>query len=355
MDYRTHGGLCCGYGHIFGFDGASIEQFEECIARHEQIARGNNRVLECILTDRQLTPTADDRRVIPSVRERGGWVNILREKGFRLSAQWRNSNTGRNCYQFLLIGSLLTDTEGYAPPFQWEGPVLSIPQIENVRREVPFTIGDSYRILGNGMMAGSIGICERVTDDHVYLRIVENRLTRLRKDRPGGFSRIIYIDGSVGNAPAPVDLTRPVAIKNHATGEIIPATIVGSNPLTCIAQARLPSISLRRLDLSDRWSYEIVTGDWEGDPRIARLFNPGIDEEILVRENLAPAPVPAPAPEVEAVLAVVSTEFYASLRGTGRRGPFDSVEAAQEAYPRCRRFEQRQIMSDGTSVWTNLP
>lgn len=355
MQYSNHGGHCCGYGHIHGFDSASIEQFEECISQHERVARGNNRILECILTNRQLTPAADDIRVTPSVRERGGWANILREKGFRLSAQWRNSNTGRNCYQFLLINSLLTDREGYAPPFQWEGPVLSIPPIENIRREVPFTIGDSYRILGNGEMAGSIGICYRITDNHVYLRIEENRPVRLRKDRPGGFRRIVYIEGGGGNAPAPVDPTRPVAIKNHTTGEIIPATIIGRGPFACTARAMRPSITLRDINLSEGWSYEIATGDWEGDPQVGRLFNPGIDEEILVRENLAPAPAPAPAPEVEAALAVASTEFYASLRGTGRRGPFDNIEAAREAYPRCRRFTQRQIMSDGTSVWTNLP
>lgn len=58
----------------------------------------------------------------------------------------------------------------------------------------------------------------------------------------------------------------------------------------------------------------------------------------------------APVPPAE--LSVTATEFYANLRNSGRRGPFSTENEAHEAYPRCRRFERREIMSDGSSVWS---
>lgn len=186
MEYSTHGGRCCGYGHIYGFDRASIADFNECLEEHARAGRGGNRICEVILSQRQIEGDALTRR---EVLEAGGWPAILAGRGFRLAAQWTNSNTNRRCYQFLLIPELLTDDENYRPPFAWDGQV-------------------------------------------------------------------------VGNQ-------RGVA---------------------------------------------------------------------------APAPVIAEM--------TVLTEYYANLQRGGRRGPFRSEAAAREAFPRCRRFERRDIRSNGRSIWT---
>lgn len=125
MLYVNHGGQCCGYGHIYNFDNATINDLTECLVRHDDAARGVNRICEVILSDRQVNPSANDARVTAEVRAAGGWPTILAQRGFRLAAQWQNSNTGRRCYQFLKIPTLLTDDAAYRPPFAWDGPVVN--------------------------------------------------------------------------------------------------------------------------------------------------------------------------------------------------------------------------------------
>ena len=197
MEYESHGGGCCGYGHIFNFDNATIEDLEDMIARHERNAGGINRILEAILSERQLTGD----RWAPCVRGAGGWANVLASKGFRLAAEWNNSNTGRRCFQFLRIPVLLTEDAGYHRPFAWEGPFLPPGQ--------PF-----------------------------------------------------------------------------------------------LEPPRLPG-------------------------------------PVEIRNNAPPPPPPA----------AWFTEYYATLREGGRRGPFATAAAARQAYPRCRQFERRIIMNDGSSRW----
>ncbi len=128
MLYNTHGGSCCGYGHVYNFDHSTEAQLDRCIHEHLNAARGENRILEAILSERQVNPTANESRIPASVRVAGGWPTILARKGFRLAAQWENSNTGRRCYQFLLIPRLLTDDPAYRPSFDWEGVVAAVGQ-----------------------------------------------------------------------------------------------------------------------------------------------------------------------------------------------------------------------------------
>jgi hypothetical protein len=193
MEYEDHGGLCCGAKHVFGFDQSTPADLDAFIAGHTSVQ--NNRLLEAILSERQVNPSPTAAAITREVREAGGWPNILRARGFRLAEMWRNSNTGRNCYRFVLIPRLLSDDPNFRPPFEWpEGEEVNVP----IRR---------------------------------------------------------------GAAPPP-----PVA-----------------------------------------------------------------------------APAPAPV--------VTSTEYFAHLQRNGRRGPFETVAAAREAYPRCRRFDRRDIYSDGQFIW----
>lgn len=194
MEYESHGGGCCGYGHVFNFDHSTPDNLDEVIRDHAAAGQGNNRILEAILTDRQLDPVPDDRRITNAVRQAGGWASVLASRGFRLAAQWNNSNTGRNCYQFLRIPHLRTDDEEYQiRPHWWPEP-----------------------------------------------------------------------DGDITNLP------------------------------------------------------------------LATRYDPVLGGQAL---------------------HVVEVEFYANLRDSGRRGPFESFGDARLAYPRWRYFERRSIMSNGTSLW----
>lgn len=139
MEYESHGGGCCGYGHVFNFDHSTPDNLDEVIREHADAGRGNNRILEAILTDRQLDPVPDDRRVTNAVRQAGGWASVLASRGFRLAAQWNNSNTGRNCYQFLRIPHLRTDDEEYRiRPHWWpeaDGDINNLPLATRVPPE----------------------------------------------------------------------------------------------------------------------------------------------------------------------------------------------------------------------------
>lgn len=284
LEIRKHGGGCCGYAHVYGFDSAIPADLDRIITSHEQNGgQGVNRILEAILTDRQLVPSAADNRILPGVRDAGGWSVVLAERGFRLAASWTNSNTGRRCYQFLRIPTLLTEGER---PFVWTGDVVPITP------PTPITFP--------ALPAPSIP-------------------ERLQGEQPAPRARR-------------VDPTRPVLVWSGATRRYYVGTSIGD---------RITVRDLSALGIRGSWAYARNTGFWNGNDGRGRAINYDPTEEVV------PAPVEPP-------IWVVTTEFYAHLRTAGRRGPFETVEAAREAYPRCRNFDQRQIRNDGTSLWTAL-
>lgn len=128
MYYNAHGGSCCGYAHLYDMDHGTIVSLDERLATH--FREGNsNRVLEVILSERQVTATRvqsarTDNRWSESVREAGGWPAVLASRGFRLSARWRNSNSGQICYQFLKTTEFLPLTN---LPFDWEAARTAAP------------------------------------------------------------------------------------------------------------------------------------------------------------------------------------------------------------------------------------
>lgn len=151
MEYKEHGGQCCGYGHIHGFYNATIEDFNEAFEEHLAAGRGTGRICEAILSHRQLVrgPNNQNNDILEEVWEAGGWSTILAQKGFRLNAIWDNSNTGRRCYQFLWLPS----PESFLPlndlPFVWAGEraealVAAIPQMQRVRQERRVVLTEYY-------------------------------------------------------------------------------------------------------------------------------------------------------------------------------------------------------------------
>lgn len=61
-----------------------------------------------------------------------------------------------------------------------------------------------------------------------------------------------------------------------------------------------------------------------------------------------------PAAEPRPELRIIETEYYAQLRDGSRKGLYNSEEGVRRRFPRCRTFLRREIMSDGSSVWTEL-
>ena len=128
MQYRRHGADCCGAGHISGFDNATPDDLDRCIGEHERSWDGTNRMIEVILSERQITTgrmpagrTGQDfaNRITQATRDAGGWAQVLSERGFKFVRRFRNSNSGQNCYVFHRIPEELSLTDNL--PFNWPG------------------------------------------------------------------------------------------------------------------------------------------------------------------------------------------------------------------------------------------
>lgn len=231
LEIGAHGGGCCGYAHVYGFDLATPADLDRIITSHKQNGgRGTNRILEAILTDRQLVPSATDNRINRATTEAGGWPVILAERGFRLAASWRNSNTERRCYQFLRIPTLLM--EG-ARPFVWTGDV--VPIIPTT--PITFPVGQAPGIPA-----------------------------RLQGEQPAPRAR-------------PVDSTLPILVWSGETRRYYVGTSIGDR-----ITVRDPSA----VGIRGSWAYEPDTGFWNGNDRLGRAIN------YDPTEGVVPAPAPAP-------------------------------------------------------------
>ena len=132
MEYVPHGGQCCGYAHVYGFDRSTPEDLDRIIDQHFVPAgsgpggRGNmNRIREAILSERQVTAREGGGLISREVIAAGGWPAILADRGFRLAAIWQNSNSGRNCYQLLKLSDW-SRTDDNNTPFPWQGGRVTI-------------------------------------------------------------------------------------------------------------------------------------------------------------------------------------------------------------------------------------
>lgn len=343
MQYNSHGGQCCGYGHVHGFDHATEADLDRCIENHRNAARGNNRVLEAILTDRQLNPSPTDNRVVASVRDSGGWATILARKGFRLAAEWVNSNTERRCYQFLLIQNLLSDQANYRRGFNWTDRI-QVPQRPPAVEEIPLdepvvpVVGMTVRNLSPGSRMNQLGEITRVSERNFLIRWEDGEI--ISKVRPARHIREVRRIPNAGMVNHPVDPNFPVAIRNLLTGEVVTAVIRSRVDGICTAYTTSSSRSTGNRDLQTTYSYDLSTGLWSGADDVARLFN-STQVEILPD---APA-----APDQRRAPGVVLREYFAVFADGRRRGVFATEGEAREAYPRVRTIAVREVLSDGTT------
>ena len=93
MSTASHGGYCCGVKHIYGFPYESnperrklwLESEMEEILDDLNPRKSHGQLIEVCLTDSQSKT----------------WAPLLKEKGFRHVARWRNSNSGNVVNMFL--------------------------------------------------------------------------------------------------------------------------------------------------------------------------------------------------------------------------------------------------------------
>ena len=348
MAYTPHGGGCCGYRHIYNVDRMSVEELDRVLAEHFQ-AGNNNRIVEIILSSRQVVspPPAHDDRFHDSVRAAGGWPVVLAARGFKLAAVWRNSNSGNFCYQFLKT----TEFHTGPLPFPWTGETVTLREPPVVTRVVAdiaeqYRVGQTVRKVRGNIDVGRIGAIDEVEGERIRVR------WRNSGDRSNWFNRdtfeVIELVVGGGEEPARVDPNLPVAIRNLTTGEVTPAVIFGAvrdgaRSATALATVVPTTITSGGRRANESYAYNLDTGSWAGDNQnnIFRLFN--VRTPPVVVEPV-PAPAPAPAPEAP---RVVLTEFFAAFRNGTIRGPFETMEAVRESYPRVRTIRRRDIMSDG--------
>lgn len=354
MPYNRHGGGCCGYAHLWGLDNMDLATFNRAVDEHfapPGNTTNNNRVLEVILSQRQVTPNVDGNRRHASIVEAGGWPTVLASRGFVLSAVWRNSNSGNNCYQFLKTTTFLDNNTDL--PFTWTGGWIEQqqpPVVTTVQR--PFVpIIDSYVRIIRGPYAGAVG---RVLSTTPTTASIDWEIGRTGRSPAMDINRLEPVqvvdtptswrreDGFP--PPAPVNPDLPVELVS-SIGEAHPATITDTRPgrVTAVSLSVNRHITHGNRDLRGPYYYDIGTGEWTGSSRenIARLRNSG---PAVVYRPGAPAPAPT----------TTLTEFFAHFRSGRRSGPYETMEALREANPRVLSFVTRRILSNGT-VETDEP
>jgi len=126
MNMDDHGGSCCGVRHIYGFDRSSPNELTTLLAQVDALNRvaratpDSHRLVEVILSERQVTADSGNTGWTAEVREAGGWPAILAANGFSLVNRFENANSGKKCYIFHRVNNPLSLTD---LPFEWAGPL----------------------------------------------------------------------------------------------------------------------------------------------------------------------------------------------------------------------------------------
>lgn len=350
LQYTRHGGLCCGVAHVHGFDDASVEDLDRIIDSHFDHGNGN-RILEAILSDRQVvTPPDPDRNFHTSVVAAGGWPVILAARGFALAENWTNSNTGRRCYRFIKLAgrdntqTTLGSLDSRPLPFNWAGEGLTFREsapVEIVRVPPVIAVGDTVRLTSDTGTPPAIGdVIGTPRDRHFRVRWRGN-------NRENVVHRDHLIKVSVSSLA--VDISRPVEIYDPARGRATGPYNASTYRPGGHTEADGPCCVV-----AGPW-FHCDTGEY-GRRRPHRAFVRNVGDthtRPLTTEhiNIPPAP-PAPTPQEER--REVLTEYFAYFRSGRQSGPYETMEALRENNPRVLSFVTRRVFSDGT-VTTAAP
>ena len=377
MQYTRHGGACCGISHISGFDRAAVAQLDEVLSQHDYTrdhGTPGNRLLEAVLTDRQLdrNNASYDERITPSVRAAGGWGNVLASRGFVLVHRFQNSNTGRYCNVFHRVRHVealtglpwLMEPQPVqpVPPATHEIQTLDDLTRDHVGRPDLLTTREGFPLRISAVSENSF--CVRLVNptdiwvlpgDHTithgsfskalghYFGLVGTEGSVMVRRRP---EEEFPVDADVQAAPARVAPAAPVVAP-----EVLDQTRWSDEtltPETAVAGRRVryshrPGIgSTPRLDGATGFITFVrarqVTVRWEPQrPGTSTTFNMNRFVYELPEEVVQPEPEPEPVPVREPV-RTTQTQYFAIRRDGTRAGPYRSERQAREHWSRVRQY-----------------
>lgn len=316
--YSNHGGGCCGIRHLYGLDRMSLEAFDRQILEHFQEPRGrafnDNRILEVVLSERQIEVDPADGRFDRSIIDAGGWPAVLASRGFKLCESWRNTNSGNMCYRFVKLAG-----EGFAPaPAWWTEEALQITEpalVECIVRPALIAVDDTVRHPDYGL--GSVV-----------------------QVNPETF-RILFESGEVHTVPLGTVIKVSILEEQYPINPRLPIEVVFEDGTTLhVNQAGTRG---RGAAIVTEYGWFHADNGMFGERtylaangrRGGRLRN----VPTVTRPRTDP---PAPVPP-----AVVLTEYFALFQNGSMRGPFETREEIREAYPRVRSFRIRRVLSNG--------
>lgn len=402
MQYSPHAGGCCGISVVHGFDYATVADFDRVINRHDtehDHGTPGNRLLEAVLTDRQLDPRdrGYNNSVTQSVRDAGGWAVILAARGFVLHTRFQNSNSDRYCNVFHRVSRREPTTglrwqDQVAPPLAPpEEPAIPFPRsLADITRDhigrddiVEFHDGRPMRIIEYGRPYGSVQIflCFAVAVGAENLVLPCG--SRMNATGRWWFSSVdghyIGLPTSAGairlrrrteGAGDPEAAQVPVPPAPQAAPNPAPETVWSTSYLDSVEPFVGLRVQYRHRDGvgSTRRMHNrtgVITRIYNGDATRVQWDDTrgGLDTFGRNRFVWDTAQLPDPAmavPEPEDVVEAEPgpvftrvTEYYAVRRDGTRAGPFESEEQARQRWSRVRQYVRRDIViEDG--VWQTL-
>jgi len=378
MEYERHGAHCCGISHVYGFDNATPDDLAEIIQLHDtghDHGTPGNRLLEAVLTDRQLDPREEgDRRVTRAVRDAGGWAAILAGHGFTLHTRFQNSNTQHYCNVFHRVVTR-EPLEGLT---WWPPVVTAAPVAAPTNGETPWPQTGAIRIpadwvnhpddiveMTDGTPASVLDIRSWALDGwlvRVQCAAVGTWWYQLTDGRFHGNNNrrgIRNIVREVAPAPAP----EPEAVETPQEtvwSEEYLTTDIARVGLRVQYRHHLPVSSPRWHNLVGVIVYATnvyICVRWENsqEPECTFPMNRFVWDTSQTPEARDEDPLPvieAQSGAVEERAPVVErrTEYYAIRRGGTREGPFTTEEQARQRWSRVRQYVRVDIVTtDGVS------
>lgn len=101
MYHQTHGGGCCGMGHIYSM--GLFEPTDEMKADKLSMLNCYIEELQEDLIDDEIIGDSFLLEVVINAAQRKGWGVLLTERGFKEVNSFNNNNTGNTCYIYHLI------------------------------------------------------------------------------------------------------------------------------------------------------------------------------------------------------------------------------------------------------------
>lgn len=322
MEYRNHGGGCCGISHVAGFEGGrdNHRQLRRNLRTIITTSHGENveRVLEAVVTDNQL---AHNRFLGP----------ILASEGFELVRRFKNANTDNICNIFQRHPDFLPLDD---LPFSLnpaEAPEL-----------VPNTPAPTRGSLAVGQVVEVINPAARCFGHRIVISRLLNAGTDIEfesplRDDPEGHMRFLRAS-SVRRVD--IDYNRPVEFVDGTPAEVGGRADLGQYSVRALRELS-PEVAsrLRGYTLTGQWYYDIF-GRWISR-EAAGVFLRNVVDEPVVDEAAIDEPI-----------EVVSSLYFNNYQRTGRpRGGWRTIAECRAAGPECRRIDRQDILSDGTIRW----